>query len=455
MVKGKGWRETWWLTGPLGGDTSKVTETARGVPLELALDGKEAWPSSAEAPPTQNWEMLGQDLFHSRSGESERMGRVVTILEYRLFELLSSKTGSKIITSQTEISQELSSLVCNISSLYNKVQFHSFEHACMVTISMNKLLDLSARARNRINYEGWYWTNEMICFAMVFVALIHDVGHLGMTNKMLVEQGYDLAVRYNNKSVAEFNSIDIAIDLLTNGEYPCLRAALFQSNEEMKAFFMIVRVAVSATDIASKESMDGCKELRACAFPADKTSKSEMKELTDYHAFKILTANNLDASGFDLAFKTSLCQNCSLIQHLIQAADIAHSMQSFETSLRWNYRLFKELHACFTSNLLPADPGSFWATGEVGFFDAYVQPLATGLSRITSCPGSDEILMLSNFAKTNQDQWARHGKQITEIMVKGVTSGQEEEATIDSILHECHLAAEKSVSFVGVYNRAA
>merc|ERR1712232_1400468 len=114
--------------------------------------------------------------------------------------------------------------------------------------------DMSATARGQIDYSGWHWSNEMISFAMVFAALVHDVGHLGMTNKMLVESGHDLADKYGDKSVAECNSLDVATDLLKKDDFSHLRAAAFGSDEEMKVFLLFVRVAVSATDIASKDN---------------------------------------------------------------------------------------------------------------------------------------------------------------------------------------------------------
>merc|ERR1712176_1206879 len=130
MVKGKGWKETWWLTGLLVVDSGKTevkahnkyySKTSCEVPtsLELAILSaeKEVCPSSAGAPVIQNWEILGQDLYHFPSGESGSIERVVTVLEHRLLDLVSSRTGSTIKVLPMEVSQELSSFIIKISSL--------------------------------------------------------------------------------------------------------------------------------------------------------------------------------------------------------------------------------------------------------------------------------------------------------------------------------------------------
>ena len=44
---------------------------------------------------------------------------------------------------------------------------------------------------------------------VIFAALIHDVDHPGVSNAQLVTECDVLAVQYENKSVAEQNSIDL------------------------------------------------------------------------------------------------------------------------------------------------------------------------------------------------------------------------------------------------------
>ena len=47
-------------------------------------------------------------------------------------------------------------------------------------------------------------------FACGFSALIHDVDHNGVPNAQLINEGAKICSKYNNRSVAEQNSLDIA-----------------------------------------------------------------------------------------------------------------------------------------------------------------------------------------------------------------------------------------------------
>jgi hypothetical protein len=460
-LKGKGWRETWWLSGtssPTCGCAHKPSkacdkhdaEIQAAVPLELDLARPgDTTSGPIKAPNKQHWSLLGQDLFDAAHHGLVEV--VINLLEYRLLDLESSREGANGILTKG-VREELRALVFEILSMYNDVNFHNFKHSCHVTVSMNKLLEITASTRSEMSIPGWYWSDEMVCFAMVFAALIHDVGHLGMPNKILVDLGHDLAHKYENKSVAESNSIDIATDLLLNGDYPHLRASLFKSQDEMNAFIMLIRVAVSSTDIACKDNMGECKELLECAFGLKEgVDQAEIKDLQEYHAFNLSMLNNLDATQLDA---TLLCQNCAFLQLLVQAADVAHTMQPFEMFIRWNYRLYKEQQALHASYLLPTNPSDNWPTSNIGFFDFYVEPLAARLCHLSSSD-LDELSMLSKYTKQNRDRWSKYGEQITELMVRGVESGEDEDKTIESILRVCYSYSERQKPWVTVRNRAA
>ena len=64
------------------------------------------------------------------------------------------------------------------------------------------------RAHHKSSHDHTYGiTSDPIThFACVFSALIHDVEHQGVPNAQLVKEGVDVAMKYNNISVAEQNS---------------------------------------------------------------------------------------------------------------------------------------------------------------------------------------------------------------------------------------------------------
>ena len=88
-------------------------------------------------------------------------------------------------------------------------------------------------------------------FAVVLSALIHDVDHNGVPNSQLIKEGSRLAEIYRNKSVAEQNSVDIAMDLLMDDSFSELRATIYSTESERKRFRQLVVNTVLATDIVS------------------------------------------------------------------------------------------------------------------------------------------------------------------------------------------------------------
>ena len=53
-------------------------------------------------------------------------------------------------------------------------------------------------------------------FAIVFAALIHDVGHEGIPNFVLAKENPTMVAAYKGKSIAEQNSIDVAWKVFTD-----------------------------------------------------------------------------------------------------------------------------------------------------------------------------------------------------------------------------------------------
>ena len=100
-----------------------------------------------------------------------------------------------------------------------------------------------------------------------------------------------------------------------------------------------------------------------------------------------------------------------VIEHIIQAADVAHTMQHWHVYQKWNEKLFAEACTAFRSGRgTKRNPASTWYDGELWFFDNYAIPLAKklddcGVFGVTS----DECL---NYALENRKEWAVKGKEI-------------------------------------------
>jgi 3'5'-cyclic nucleotide phosphodiesterase len=266
---------------------------------------------------------------------------------------------------------ELRSYVSILAELYNCNPFHNFEHACHVTMSVSKLLnrivspELSEKEIELANAKGarglemqlYHSTygiisDPMAQLAIVFSALIHDVDHRGCSNMQLVKEDTTLAARYRNKSVAEQNSIDLAWNLLMTQQFDTLRKAIFGTNKELLRFRQFIVNAVLATDIFDKELNDLRKARweKAFSIPID----HDNKQSTDIRATIV-------------------------IEHIIQASDVSHTMQHWHIYQKWNVQLFREMYASFQAGRMDVDPSTFWYKGELSFFDNYIIPLAKKL----------------------------------------------------------------------------
>jgi 3'5'-cyclic nucleotide phosphodiesterase len=68
-----------------------------------------------------------------------------------------------------------------------------------------------------------------------------------------------------------------------------------------------------------------------------------------------------------------------VLDHLIQASDVVHTMQHWHVYQKWNQRLYDEMLQAYRDGRSDKDPSDGWYEGELGFFDFYIIPLAKKL----------------------------------------------------------------------------
>lgn len=277
------------------------------------------------------------------------------------------------------------------------IAFHNFSHANHVTLSVVKLLgriqapDLEDVQGTTLHDHTYGITSDPLTrLACVFAALIHDVDHMGVPNAQLVKEKDPVAILYHNKSVAEQNSIDLAWDLLMEPRFLNLRRRIYTTETEYKRFRQLVVNGVLATDIMDKD----LKEVRNRRWDT---------------AFLDTTQGN-QASQQAIDRKATI-----VIQHLIQASDVAHTKQHWHIYRKWNEKLFLEMYQAYQDGRMDTDPSINWYQGEIGFFDFYIIPLARKLKECgVFGVSSDEYL---NYALQNRKEWELRGREIvTEYM---------------------------------------
>jgi class 3 adenylate cyclase len=323
------------------------------------------------------------------------------------------------------IVSQLRKYVSCIASLYRNNPFHNFEHASHVTMSSNKLLQRIITPEN-LDYqredvtEGqrrvavasdlhdrtYGITSDPVTqFTVVFSALIHDVDHAGVPNSQLVQQKDPLAVKFRNQSVAEQNSIVLAWDLLMTDDFADLRRCIYATEAEAKRFRQLLVNSVIATDLFDSD-------LR------------EFRENRWQKAFSNDGESPCDGPTQQCAKTESVYRKATaVIEHIIQASDVAHTMQHWHIYQKWNEKLFEELTVAFRKGTTSIDPALTWYQNELEFFDNYVVPLAKKLKEcgVFGVSG-DEYL---NYAEQNRKEWELTGEQVVAQMVSRYTRGDD------------------------------
>jgi 3'5'-cyclic nucleotide phosphodiesterase len=241
-------------------------------------------------------------------------------------------------------------------------------------------------------------------FAVVLSGLIHDLAHPGVSNGQLIKEDSKMAKRYKEKSVAEQNSVDLAWDLLMLNEYNELQAAIFSTETELRRFRNLLVNSIIATDIFDKELGTLRKNRWNKAFyettPEDSSHEVKSRKAT------------------------------IVIEHLIQASDVAHTMQHWHVYQKWNQRLFDEMMMAYRDGRSDKDPSLGWYQGELWFFDNYVIPLT---KKLKDCGvfgvSSDEYL---NYALHNRDEWEAKGQEIVHQYLDDFEKKQIQEKSVQS-----------------------
>ena len=269
--------------------------------------------------------------------------------------------------------EQLKAYVTWEASMYKSNPFHNFDHASHVVMSVIKLMsrivaptDQHIHDNAAMLHDHTYGitSDPLTQFACVFSALIHDVDHLGVPNTTLVLEHTKIASKYSNRSVAEQNSLDLAWEELMNEtKYVELRAALFTDCAELLRFRKLVVNGVMATDIADKD----------------------LKILRNNRWEKAFKDNGKNTIPSKQEERDTINRKATIvIEHLIQASDVSHTMQHWHVFRKWNQALFEEMYEAYRTGRAEKNPVEFWYQSEIGFFLFLHNPTGQEIERLWS-----------------------------------------------------------------------
>jgi hypothetical protein len=238
----------------------------------------------------------------------------------------------KMIQFEDKVVQQLHTYIEEIARMYNNNPFHNFEHASHVTMSVVKLFsriiapDLEqvgehSDARSLHDHTCGITSDPLTQFAVILSALVHDADHPGVPNSQLVKEEAPLATVYDNKSVAEQNSVDLVWELLMRDAFKELRRTIYTTDTEFRRFRQLMVNTVLATDIMDKD----------------------LKTLRNDRWDKAFSENASEESTHDIINRKATI----VLEHLIQASDVAVSLlRKTGTELCWSLGLCSDSPFC-------------------------------------------------------------------------------------------------------------
>jgi hypothetical protein len=341
----------------------------------------------------------------------------------------SADTDSSTTTEPLDpaVMDQLRLYVKSIANGYREHSFHSFEHCSHVTMSAYQLLnritapadqsktkddqDTPNNTTNTLHhhhhdhhhqYHHHQYPHGVVTviahpltqLAILLSALVHDVEHSGVPNTTLVREQETMAQRYHGTSVAEQHSLEMAWNLLLQDCYKDLRRAMYWNKDELQQFRSILDTAVLATDIADPALNDVRNARWNTVFPN----------------------GSCDLGIHSHNHKDDKIATTLIIECIMQASDIAHTMQHFQVYIKWNKRLFREMDLAYRQGRTTRNPVECWYQGELQFFDEYVIPL---VQKLKDCGifgggaaggGGDEEYL--RYGLSNRATWEEKGQEL-------------------------------------------
>jgi len=342
---------------------------------------------------------------------------VTEVIDLPMFKYYRPSPNPDSITLPADAEKQLHDYVAAVSNAYHNNPYHCLQSASQITTALTKLLsrvvptsldELDEPGEDEDSVEQVQVTDNMAAmlhhhtfgitsdpltqFGLVFAALIHAVDHQGLSNRDEQNARPESAALYGNRSVVEQRSIDKAWKKLMEPEFKELRRCIYKDEVELKRFRQVIVNTVLATDRKNEE----LQNLRMTRW--EKTFSNSV-QMTGRDTLK------------DVNRKATI-----VIEQLMQAAHIIHTMQPWIVYIKWSHRHFQELRSAFEDGNSNVDPSASWLKSELDFFDNYAIPLAMQLKDCDAfVVNQDEYL---NFVLKNRQQLASHGEEMLKTMVE-------------------------------------
>jgi len=152
-------------------------------------------------------------------------------------------------------------------------------------------------------------------------------------------------------------------------------------------------------------------------YTSSKSKRNIMEESLGIRQAMHLNGKTVDAYPSNTVGDNKLKMS-AVMDAMINAADVAHTMQSFGHLIKWSKRLYKELLQAYHDGRNEFDPSENWYRNQIHFYDGYIIPLARKLQ--TCGVFGEHGKMILFFAMDNKRKWVNEGQKITDEMIESV-----------------------------------
>ncbi|CAB9504460.1 Receptor-type guanylate cyclase gcy [Seminavis robusta] len=337
-----------------------------------------------------------QEVLDRRAAPIEEISDRIPFPEIENLEAIQEAAES--IELGMSVMMQLRNFVWSMAATYKQVPFHNFDHASHVVMNVMKLLGSAS------NHKDDGLDDPLARFTLVLAAIVHDADHPGVPNGQLNKEQDSIAMVYNGQSAAEQNSLDITWNLLMEDQYKDLRRTIYKNKEEMIRFRQLLVHTVLVTDIVNKELQTKRKERWNRVFG---TSGEAPQPPSMFETLEDIQSERRTA----------------LLELVIQASDVSHTMQHWHIYRQWNTCLFHEMDKAWSEGRADKDPRKDWYKGEIGFFKFYILPLADRVKHSSAFGALGAELY--HCAESNMMEWEMKGEQVTQELIEATAKKSE------------------------------
>jgi hypothetical protein len=289
---------------------------------------------------------------------------------------------------------------------YYDNSYHAIDHATHVVLNVSHFL-------LNVQPQFAHHFSRLEKFSTVYAALIHDVGHFGVTNHELIMKKHPFAILYNDQSVAEMNSIKVGLDLLTKPGMDLLEN--WNEEEKLKFRHNIIEL-VLATDIADpyKKRIAFLRFQESFINRDNGPSKNAFADTSESNVFPIPVSALRDGHGHHHSEKIYdiMSANCRLAFLLVtlRTADISAAMQSSRTWRIWAKKYFDENMYAHLTNTGPELEIEGYYRSQVGYMEGHVKVLIEKVKSAHILNDSFSDALLFNIIM-NINDWKDNGRR--------------------------------------------